>query len=431
MVDSSSKSIYKHFRLAKPLESDGMYIDYDNRMEDEMDAYNVALELYNTKKKQNPKTKPPIYPVVKHVALICGSEGTPYQGGFFMFELKYSREYPRYPPDVKFLNVTAFNRGRLHPNLYQVSLDGKVCLSLIGTWGQNTWNKNTSSIGEILLAIKAIVLVSSPLNGEPPYNHPISKQIGYTYSVSVLTFMDYIIGTITKMNNGSFQSQYIEPFKDIIMDYVQNEKNRRLYIEMYNNLVIDTKINMNKGIISEMGEFVQTFYNISLFCNLKQLEEVFTKTFNPTVTDGFIVPINFDFGKYNPIKCNHIFKTGKNKGCQCSFNKKELFCSIHSSKYPDVSHLSQTPVYMEILGLSPPLITQNKSTDTITVDKLKCCAILMSGANKGKQCSCNSLKDSYFCGRHKKLSDELNTGHSDLSFADKFNKTPVGMIDVE
>ena len=420
---ASSKNIHNHFKVAKELEKDDIYIGYDNKMEDEMETYQTALVSHKAAKKNNIKTKVPTMPTMKHVALIIGSEGTPYAGGFFMFELNYTREYPLYPPNVKFLNVTVFNRGRIHPNLYQVTLEGKVCLSLIGTWGQNTWNKNTSSIGEILLAIKAIVLVSNPLNGEPPYNHPISKQIGYTYSVSVLTFMDYIIGTVSKMCDESFQSQYIEPFKDIIMDYVQDESNRPMYIGMYNDLVIDTINNMNKGFLSETGGFVQTFYNINLHCNLKQLEEVFMKVFKPTKSD-VIIPISFGFGNFNPLKCNHIFTTGAKKGCQCSINRNGLFCKRHSAIYPDVKYSTQTPVYMEILGLTTPVTKSTSSTD----NKLKCSAILMSGVNKGKQCSCNSLENTYFCGRHKKLSEELNNTYGDLSFADKFSKTPIGMV---
>ena len=258
MVDKSSKNIYKHFKIAKQLEDDDIYIEYDNNLEDDMEKYSIALEEYMINKKKIPKLKPPVKPTTKHLAMIIGSKGTPYEGGFFMFELNYTREYPLHPPDVRFLNVTVFNRGRLHPNLYQVSLNGKVCLSLIGTWGQNTWDKNKSSIGEILLAIKAIVLVSDPLqSGEPPYNHTLYLRNRYTYSVRVLTFMDYIIGTILKMSDGSFQSQYIEPFKDIIMKYIQNEDNRTLYINIYNDIIINTKINMKTGYVSDNGLFLQ------------------------------------------------------------------------------------------------------------------------------------------------------------------------------
>ena len=83
-------------------------------------------------------------------AMIIGGIDTPYQHGFYMFTFDFTRDYPTYPPEVTFHNTNIVNRGRVHPNCYQSALKGKVCLSLIGTWGKNTWNPNTSSFGEIL-----------------------------------------------------------------------------------------------------------------------------------------------------------------------------------------------------------------------------------------------------------------------------------------
>lgn len=43
-------------------------------------------------------------------ALIQGPEGTPYEGGVFAAELKFSRDYPLSPPTMRFLG------GVWHPN---------------------------------------------------------------------------------------------------------------------------------------------------------------------------------------------------------------------------------------------------------------------------------------------------------------------------
>lgn len=55
--------------------------------------------------------------------------------------------------------------GRLNPNLYE---DGKVCLSLLGTWhgkGSETWSP-LSNILQVLVSIQGLVLVKNPYYNE-------------------------------------------------------------------------------------------------------------------------------------------------------------------------------------------------------------------------------------------------------------------------
>ena len=71
------------------------------------------------------------------VAIIFGSEGTPYSSGAFTFDVSFGKDYPNNPPHVE---ITSTGNGtvRFNPNLYST---GKVCLSLLGTWrGQSTEN---------------------------------------------------------------------------------------------------------------------------------------------------------------------------------------------------------------------------------------------------------------------------------------------------
>jgi ubiquitin-protein ligase len=64
---------------------------------------------------------------------IVGPEGTPYSNGLFFFDIELY-DYPHSPPKVTLL--TGQGKCRLNPNLYQ---DGKVCLSLLGTWSGPGW----------------------------------------------------------------------------------------------------------------------------------------------------------------------------------------------------------------------------------------------------------------------------------------------------
>lgn len=78
------------------------------------------------------------------IMIICRSQESPYFGGYFFFDVHTPQTYPFVPPKVIFR--TGDNRVRLHPNLYTVgrtlsagaqretSAEGKVCLSILGTW---------------------------------------------------------------------------------------------------------------------------------------------------------------------------------------------------------------------------------------------------------------------------------------------------------
>lgn len=62
--------------------------------------------------------------------LIAGPVGTPYEGGLFEFDCWMPIEYPNVPP-LMHLRTTGNGSVRFNPNLYN---NGKVCLSLLGTW---------------------------------------------------------------------------------------------------------------------------------------------------------------------------------------------------------------------------------------------------------------------------------------------------------
>jgi ubiquitin-protein ligase len=96
--------------------------------------------------------------------LITGPEGTPYDSGCFLFDALVPPEYPVKPPKVKF-RTTGLGTVRFNPNLYQ---DGKVCLSLLGTWNGPGWTPGRSTLLQVLVSIQAQVLgVERPYYNEP------------------------------------------------------------------------------------------------------------------------------------------------------------------------------------------------------------------------------------------------------------------------
>jgi baculoviral IAP repeat-containing protein 6 len=84
--------------------------------------------------------------------LIIGPRDTPYEQGLFEFDLVCPLDYPQSAPRMHF-RTTGKGRAHFNPNLYP---DGKVCLSLLGTWSGPSWLPNESTILQILVSIQAM-----------------------------------------------------------------------------------------------------------------------------------------------------------------------------------------------------------------------------------------------------------------------------------
>jgi ubiquitin-conjugating enzyme E2 Z len=98
----------------------------------------------------------------KAIALVMGPKGSPFEGGFFFFEMAFPDEYPLKPPMLDF--KTSDGRVRFHPNLYT---NGKVCLSILGTWQGPSWTSACTYLS-VLLSIQSI-MDAHPIHHEPGY----------------------------------------------------------------------------------------------------------------------------------------------------------------------------------------------------------------------------------------------------------------------
>eukprot|EP00386_Alphamonas_edax_P008498 GDKI01027832.1.p2 GENE.GDKI01027832.1~~GDKI01027832.1.p2 ORF type:complete len:173 (-),score=43.94 GDKI01027832.1:117-635(-) len=81
-------------------------------------------------------------------AVIFGPEDTPWEGGTFQLEVKFSEEYPNKPPQVKFIT------RMFHPNVYQ---DGNICLDILNT----QWSP-IFDISAILTSIQSLLCDPNP-----------------------------------------------------------------------------------------------------------------------------------------------------------------------------------------------------------------------------------------------------------------------------
>ena len=100
--------------------------------------------------------------------LIIGPFDTPYEFAPFVVDFHFGSNFPTTSPDAHFHSWTG-NAGRINPNLYE---DGKICLSLLGTWNADErneeWSSKRSTILQILVSLMGLVLVKEPYFSKNP-----------------------------------------------------------------------------------------------------------------------------------------------------------------------------------------------------------------------------------------------------------------------
>lgn len=105
--------------------------------------------------------------------LFVGPEDTPYASAPFIMDFYLPTDYPHAPPQAFFHSWTGESglggAGRVNPNLYE---DGKICLSLLGTWEGNKvegWNAAKSTLLQVIVSLLGLVLVREPYFNEAGY----------------------------------------------------------------------------------------------------------------------------------------------------------------------------------------------------------------------------------------------------------------------
>ncbi|CAE7544838.1 UBC23 [Symbiodinium sp. KB8] len=108
-------------------------------------------------------------------AMVVGPPGTPYSDVPFFFDLSLSPQYPSEPPLVHFMANYVSSCEKLNPNLYN---DGKVCLSILGTWAGPGWDPQKSTLLQVLISLQGLVLVEDPYFNEPGHEWECNSEHG-------------------------------------------------------------------------------------------------------------------------------------------------------------------------------------------------------------------------------------------------------------
>jgi ubiquitin-conjugating enzyme E2 Z len=164
------------------------------------------------------------------MVMIFGPSNTPYHNGNFFVELKFSNTYPFEPPKANFKSTDGIIR--FNPNLYA---NGKVCLSILGTWSGPSWTI-VQNLSSIILSIQSL-LGETPLHNEPGYEKckvDEPKMVGYNQYVQYHT-INYSILNMIKNKLYPPEFEYI-----IIKNFVDNFDSIIKIVE--DNLHLDKKI---------------------------------------------------------------------------------------------------------------------------------------------------------------------------------------------
>jgi ubiquitin-conjugating enzyme E2 Z len=193
-------------------------------------------------------------------AMMIGPKDTPYEGGFFFFQINVDPiRYPMVPPKVKYL--TTDGKVRFNPNLYE---NGKVCLSMIGTWSGPGWAP-CNTITSLLMAIQGLVLVDWPLKNEPGHESDSEKNLAIYNNIIEHETMRYAVTMMLERPPLGFGI-----FKDTMEQYVYDNVSR------YRELMTARMGHNGK-------KYNSPVYSMYITCNYTYLLKKFNKLFETVI----------------------------------------------------------------------------------------------------------------------------------------------------
>jgi len=157
--------------------------------------------------------------ITKGTAMIIGPAGTPYEGGFYFFNVKFPNDYPFTPPAMTTLTQDGITR--FNPNMYR---EGKVCLSLLNTWHVGERWSGVQTLSSILLSIVSSVLIDSPLQNEPGFENKNSTTLSNIYNRMVL-HANLKSAFLNMIKN---PPEFAIPFFDIMYESFHKNRNRMI-----------------------------------------------------------------------------------------------------------------------------------------------------------------------------------------------------------
>ena len=245
--------------------------------------------------------------------MIIGPEDTPYEYGYYFFDIFITNEYPFKPPKVIFQNRN--QQFRFNPNLY---VDGKVCISILNTWSGPQWT-SCQSLKSILISLQSL-FHSNPLHNEPGFENDLSHRNDIYNKLITHENYNFCISKLLKNPPSDFEN-----FRDIMKTtFLQN------YLKINNRLKTLEREKYNKKTVHSQ------IYNIEIKCNYEiiknNLEELYISLIDiDNLLKGTKGSINTSRRKYVPNQKASLFNVGykclsENNNCFyiVTLNKKQF-----------------------------------------------------------------------------------------------------------
>lgn len=184
--------------------------------------------------------------------MIIGQSDTPYEYGFYFFDIYIVDDYPFKPPSVTY--QTRKDNIRFNPNLYCC---GKVCLSIINTWAGPQWT-SCQSPRSVMISLQTL-LHENPLHNEPGFeNCDNVKNKNYNelikhenYSFSIYHVVKYGICGFECFSD-KIKEYFIKNYEQIynnLDELIEKYKNKQLFTSIYNMTVKNNYMNIKKKIV--------------------------------------------------------------------------------------------------------------------------------------------------------------------------------------
>jgi len=183
--------------------------------------------------------------------VITGPKDTPYHNGVFEFHAYFPDGYPNVVPKV-LIKTTDGGKVRFNPNLYA---NGKVCLSLLGTWsgGQGEgWNAGISTFLQVIISIQSLIFVEQPYFNEPGYESsmdtPRGKENSFKYN-DERRYQTLRVAIVNQLKNSP------EPYKEFIKKHFEMKKDEI-------NQVVNQWIKESKTYKEQMTQLLTEFNDL-------------------------------------------------------------------------------------------------------------------------------------------------------------------------
>jgi len=159
------------------------------------------------------------------------------------------------------LCTTGNGTVRFNPNLYN---DGKVCLSLLGTWSGPSWNPKSSTLLQVLVSIQSLILVNDPFFNEPGFQNMEGTSNGQAKSMAYNKTIQTANLTFAMINTLKFPSPI---FADIIHEHFRLKATD----------IIDTVTSWshhNHNVKIQVPELRQLLLNLNVNTDIKEENQI-------------------------------------------------------------------------------------------------------------------------------------------------------------